>query len=255
MATDISRLVAQRDFFSGIPWTPGSLGRRAQGSPQPTTLQALHKATQKQRNIQQLLQRANAGNWAPAAWLAQIGDLTSQLPASAAGRVLYQLAQSYRASGHRELAAESLELLVTDYPDHALTESALLWLLGYWASQEVAWGQSPDQWTRQAAAVGGISPEDSLPTQSAQAIAVRLPGISLEGPADPKSHPSSPPRGQRAARAIQLAESIQRSNPIPVCRPARALLVVRCTAQGRAQRAGGTGLWATRATPAAEGLA
>jgi photosystem II stability/assembly factor-like uncharacterized protein len=125
------------DIFSGIFLQPGGEARRRSSAPAMTNLESLTRAAQKRRNIDQLFQLGS--NTASGVWLGQLQDLTKTLPPHSAGQVLFQLGQRYRRAGQVELAAQTLEQLVERYPHHGLTETALLWLVQYYASGEAAW--------------------------------------------------------------------------------------------------------------------
>ena len=75
-------------------------------------MEALTRAAQKRRNIEQIFLTTTGGSAQAAGWLAQVQDLTKSLSARERGQLLYQLAQRYLAAGQVELAAQSLEQLV-----------------------------------------------------------------------------------------------------------------------------------------------
>ena len=136
---ELPQSVGRKDIFSGIFLQPGGEARRLLGQPAQRDLEALTRAAQQQRNIEQIFD-ITAGDSANASgWLGQVNDLTRTLSATNAGQVLFQLAQRYRDAGRVELAAQSFEQLVERYPDHALSETALVWLIQYYASGEVGW--------------------------------------------------------------------------------------------------------------------
>jgi hypothetical protein len=125
-----------RGFFAGLAVPYDSDARRQAGGPVGTTLESLGKLAQRHRNIQRLI-AGSAERSGAVAWLAQVEDLTRDLNPSAAGNVLYQLAQQYRCCGQPELAADALSVLVERYPNHPLADAALVWLIPYFGSSEV----------------------------------------------------------------------------------------------------------------------
>jgi len=70
--------------------------------------------------VEQMLQQGGDQG----AWLAQINELTADLPASAAGDLLYHLGQQYIRVGNWPLAAEVLERLHQEHPQHPLSGAA-----------------------------------------------------------------------------------------------------------------------------------
>src|SRR5262249_24467496 len=80
----------------------------------------------------QLLSRSE-GN---AAWLAQLNGLLDGLSDNDAGQLLVQLAEGYRKAGRLDLAADTYFLFARRTPDHPLVDSALTWLVQFYASDE-----------------------------------------------------------------------------------------------------------------------
>ena len=206
-----------RDFFSGLAVPVGGDARREAGGPAgSTTIESLNRLAQKQRNLQSLISRSSDASFGGAGWLAQVEELTRGLSPSAAGEILYQLAQQYRQAGQPELAADALNLLVRRFPDHGLAEAALLWLVQYHASSEV-------ETYRGQAAVGSV-----------QYLATRLPEVVPDSPAATSGDSPSPATAEgerpaapdgpsslqaraianpRANRLAELGQLIQQSRP------------------------------------------
>lgn len=137
LINETSNEAGTRDFFSGLIVEPG-VSRRQSPSRSNQDLEALTHAARRRRTVDQLLARNRQDPTAGVSWLAQLGDLTRGLDSNAACMTLHELSQSYLAGGHHDLAADVLRSLVTDHPDHPLAESALLWLIQYHASAEIA---------------------------------------------------------------------------------------------------------------------
>jgi len=129
----------RRDFFSGIVLHPGGEARRELPQPQLDRLEGLRRTAQRRRNAQAILEQAEESPQAGSHLLAKTGELTRGLDADSAGRILYQLGQSYHRTGRWAMAAETFSLLAERYPQHPLTRPALLWLVQYYASSEAAW--------------------------------------------------------------------------------------------------------------------
>lgn len=217
--------LGQRDFFSGITLQPGGEARRALSQPPPGSLETLQRTAQKQRNIRQLLVRSD-GAGGNVGWLSQVDELTRGLSPASAGEILYQLGLRYHESGQGELAAEAFELLVERHPDHALTESALVWLVQFYAATEVAWrtrGRAPmseDKGNRPASFETPVEPEKP-------------------GRQPPRAGSGRPPAEatgktvERARRAIGTARRIEQTRPALYADPAvRFPLAIAQRAQG-----------------------
>ncbi len=135
----LPQAAGRTDIFSGIFLQPGGEARRRSSPPGAKNLESLARAAQKSRNIEQIFNATSESSANATAWLGQLQDLTKTLTPTSAGQILFQLGQRYRKAGRLELAAQSLEQLVQRYPHHPLTESALVWLVQYYSSGELAW--------------------------------------------------------------------------------------------------------------------
>lgn len=125
-------------LFSGILLQPGGEARRQIGPPKGN-LQQLTRASHKRRNMEQLIANHAKTDALNAAWLGEIDDLTEGMTTHGAGDILHQLAVRYHNSGRSEMAAEVFQRLIQQYPKHDLAEAAMLWLVRYYSSGEVAW--------------------------------------------------------------------------------------------------------------------
>ncbi len=126
-----------RDFFSGLLIEPG-VARRHATPRTDATLESLTRAARRRRTVDQLLVRNRQDPTEGVSWLAQLDDLTAGLDSNAAGLTLYEVAQSYLAGGNHDLASDVMRSLLSKHPDHPLAEAALLWLVHYHASGEMA---------------------------------------------------------------------------------------------------------------------
>ncbi|MGI9455829.1 MAG: YCF48-related protein [Aeoliella sp.] len=125
---------SSRDLFAGLNIPPGSDARRPTAPTDPSNLDRLRRLTLKRRQLVRLLDHAKGGP----AWSAQVVNLTGGLDPQTGGELLVQLAEGYRETGRLSMAADTLYLLARRYPDHPLTEQALVWLVQYYASGELA---------------------------------------------------------------------------------------------------------------------
>ncbi len=136
LLTEVPRPLAGRDLFSGLSLAPASEARRALSQASATSIVDLRRVTQVQRTIEILLTRAGDDEQDLGGWLAQIDNLTRELPESSGGEALFLLAQRYQEIGSYGLAAETRIALVHRYPNHGLAEAALMWVVQYLASEE-----------------------------------------------------------------------------------------------------------------------
>ncbi|HEX5445078.1 MAG TPA: YCF48-related protein [Pirellulales bacterium] len=134
----------EHDFFSGIVLHPGGEARRMLAEFSSQGVDVMRRIAQKHRNMQAVITRSEQSDFDASRFLAQVGDLTSGLDDATAGNVVYQLAESFRHAGRWPLAAETFGVLADRYPDHPLTEAALVWLVHYWSSGEAAWRVARD---------------------------------------------------------------------------------------------------------------
>jgi hypothetical protein len=220
---ELPQSVGKRDIFSGIHLQPGGEARRQLNLSGPHDLESLARSAQKQRNMEQLLDQTSGDAAAAAGWLGQVQNLTRSLTASSAGRVLYQLGERYREAGQLEMAAQAWEHLVERYPDHALSEPALLWLVRYYASEEVGWQlrrqtmattQQMETRVTQANEAGGV--RQAQFEQPSTAAPVRTHSSTL-GPATTAGLGLG--SADRAARALAIADLVQRSRPTLFAEP------------------------------------
>lgn len=218
---ELPQAAGRRDIFSGIFLPAGGDARRAEGAPAARDVETLTRAAQQRRNIEQLFLKTTGGSAQAASWLAQLQDLTRSLNASSAGQLLFHLGQRYLEAGELELAAQTLEQLVGRYPDHALSETAIVWLIQYYASSEIDW-----QLRRQSQVVADVVV--AQPPQIAADGTVKPAGFAQPVPQLPAAPPvvggplpagphtaivAGPQPVDRATRAVNLAQLLQRSRP------------------------------------------
>ncbi|MEA1949903.1 MAG: YCF48-related protein [Planctomycetota bacterium] len=156
MVNHLPQDVGEKSFFSGIALQPGGEARRQIVPPSDASAISLRQLARRRRNVKAVLARCDKNLLGGKSLLAEVGELMRDLSGEQAGRVLFQLADSYRASGRWEMAAEVLQLLVERYPAHPLAETSLVWLLQYHAGAEADWRlQGPQRKT-----TGRLSPGD-----------------------------------------------------------------------------------------------
>jgi hypothetical protein len=202
---------------------PGGEARRA--LPDNTAnLEALRRSAEKHRNALAILERAGleraeeASASAPQL-LGQIGDLTKDLTADAAGHMLFAIAQQYHRTGQLEAAADAMELLVERHPRHPLTAAAQVWLLHYWSSGEVAWRLQAAQRVTLQRTSAVADPRDPF------GKAIPAGGLQLAGGRGRIDHPSystvadGSGRVDRPTRVAQIAKQLERSHPTLFAEP------------------------------------
>lgn len=221
---ELPQSAGKRDVFSGIHLQPGGEARREFVLPPATDIDSLARAAQKLRNMEQLLDRTAGDSSAAAGWLGQVQDLTKSLNTSSAGRVLFQLGDRYRAAGQLEMAAQAWEHLVERYPDHPLCEPALLWLVQYYASGEIAWQLRRQTWaSTQNVQTRVTETETTLATgvQPANFEQTTVAGVRTGSETHGTRSTAAPGLGSkdRAERAVAFANQAQRGRPTLFAEP------------------------------------
>ncbi|HUE74167.1 MAG TPA: YCF48-related protein, partial [Pirellulaceae bacterium] len=217
----------RRDVFSGIMLLAGGEGRRQTIEPPSGDLELLARAAQKRHNVAQLLARVSEDPSQGAAMLAQIDELTAGIGDRGTGEILLALAQRYQQAGRPQAAAETLERLLTRYPQHPLSDTAALWLVQYYSSGEMAWRLRSQSQTvvHTAGAVNGTGREPFA-------------GVQAAGEANTKHETRNAKHetalSERAGRALAAGKLIERTRPVLFADPRfRFPLVSAYAAQGQ----------------------
>jgi hypothetical protein len=135
----------KRDFFSGIPLSPGVEARRMLREAPEQTVDAVRRSSQARRNLNAILANVDRQNQSDERYLAEVTDLVRTMEGGHAAEVLLQLAKRYHERGQWELAAETYDAVVDRYPKHPAAGAALVWLIQYYASGEAMWRISQKQ--------------------------------------------------------------------------------------------------------------
>jgi photosystem II stability/assembly factor-like uncharacterized protein len=205
----------RRDFFTGSALSPGCEARRPWVPLPESDLDALRRMAQKRRNMQELLERTEAGTRhsvlpgvGSAAWAGQVTHLVDGLDATSGGELLFQLAAGYEAGGQLDLAADTYYLLTRRCPNHPLADRALVWLVQFYASSEAAINCQP-------------SVPDSRPGQSRESADNNpVQQASATVPLVPAAPPAvSLSRDDRLRRAVQLGEYLAKARPALFAEP------------------------------------
>ncbi|TWT33104.1 YCF48-related protein [Blastopirellula retiformator] len=215
-----------RDFFSGIPLDSGGVSRRAERPLASSNLDELRRLAQRRHNVQRIVSTARLRPNGGAAWLAQLGDLTSDLPGDTGPQTLYQLAMHQHESGHGPLAAEVLTTLIDRFPEHPLAEKGVAWLLTFYGSREVADRFSGEETAPDAAPLAA----EFRPTAVTPAAAFL--------PTETTSRPGLPAAGQAVSiernfsrTAAKLAQEYNVKFPYVIAQPEVAFTVSRALSQ------------------------
>lgn len=215
-----------RGLFSGIALAPGCDARRPQPDPPVQDDANLRRLALRRKSLQQLLQRTE-GN---AAWTAQVNQMLDGLSDDDCAQLLVQLAESYRKTGRLDLAADTYFLFARRTPDHPLVDSALTWLIEFYASDEVAHRLAA------RAATNIRSKTDHSPNGepagdevaslglSSSKAAGGVSGIQQTSAVSPLDSTTAPTvnlsRDDRLHRAIQLADYLKTTRPALYAEPA-----------------------------------
>jgi hypothetical protein len=209
-----------RGIFSGISLARGSEARRQQPELPAHDLDNLRRLATRRRTLEQLLARSQGSS----GWSAQVTQMIDGLSDEDSGQLLVQLAEGYRKAGRLDLAADTYFLFARRTPDHPLVDSALTWLIQFYASGEMSHRLSsrsavnirhdanPD--SREAAVMAGGEAK-APPKRDGVQQAAALTKIGLtSGPTNNLSH------DDRLGRAVQLADYLKTARPALYAEPA-----------------------------------
>jgi hypothetical protein len=174
--------------MAGLALIPGSEARRELTNATVENIDALQRTAIKQRNARAILEQALRNPDAETNLLTQSSELIRGLDYDSAGRILYYLADKYHRTGRWTMAAETFTILADRYPQHPLARQALLWLVQYYASGEIAWQEH--------------SVRNAIPRQP---LVPAIVAAKLE---------------DRLARAVTLGKQIERTRPDLFAEPA-----------------------------------
>lgn len=207
-----------RGIFSGISLARGSEARRQQPDLPVQDLDNLRRLATRRRNLEQLLERTQGNT----AWSAQVNQMLDGLSDEDSGQLLVQLAEGYRNTGRLDLAADTYFLFARRTPDHPLVDSALTWLIQFYASGEIAHRVS----TRAATSIRqdtNLKPDGDVAAATGPATAPTSNKVQQTAALAPIA-PSSPPainlsHDDRLRRAIQLADYLKTARPALYAEP------------------------------------
>ncbi len=213
MYSHVRELGGGRDLFGGIRLAPASDARR-RSALLAGDVDALRRMAVQHRHLQELLERT-AGD---AAWAGQVVNLTEGLDAARGGRLLFQLAEGYRAKGRLDLAADTYYLLARRWPDHPLVDQSLVWLVQFYASSEAA-HRTTTGGVEQGGKGGWGRTAGEPPAGAAGAAGVQQ--ASAVGPGTANSPPTvGLGREDRLRRAALLGEYLETARPTLFAEPA-----------------------------------
>lgn len=142
-----------KDFFSGID-VPFEEARRAfLGSFDGQSDEIFHRIKQR-RNVLGIIQNMSqiaesSGHSGSGMRLASHAEeLTRKIDQDAAAQILVEMGRQFHARGDWDSAWEAYDLLARQHSNHPLARQAFLWLIQYYAGDEVAWSkQQSGIWT------------------------------------------------------------------------------------------------------------
>ncbi len=200
-----------RGIFGGIALAPGSDARRPQADLPTQDLEALRRLATRRRHLQELMDRSE-GN---AAWAGQVSKMIDGLSPEDGGQLLVQLAEGYRKTGRLDLAADTYFLLARRFPDHPLVDSALHWLVQFYASSEMAHHIRTTQ--GEPASAGGLKRQPSNNDNNNENTVRQANAIAPIAPGAPPA--AGLTRDDRLRRATQLADYLQTARPALYAEP------------------------------------
>lgn len=164
----------RRDFLGGIAIAPGSEARRTLSDSVAESLDVLRRTAQKRRTTRAIVEHSRQDSRSGRELLAQVGQLMQGLDPASAAELLDQLGRQYHRVGQWGAAAETLGLLVQQYPDHPLARPAIVWLVNYYASAEVAWRSAEQTAGERQSPLSGAMPGQEDRLQRLAALAARV---------------------------------------------------------------------------------
>jgi photosystem II stability/assembly factor-like uncharacterized protein len=201
-------------FFS-MALAPGTEARRDLSQAPLENIDALQRMALKQRNAQAILEQTQLNSGAETNFLAKGGELIRGMDDNTAARMLFRIADQYHRTGRWPMAAQTYTMLAERYPQHPLARQALLWLVQYYASGEIAWQEQSSQ----KAALGQNSTPDGEKVDSPHLGEAPGNDRRLVGPFRQIGTVPFFPQ-DRLAHAAALGKQIERTRPDLFAEPA-----------------------------------
>ncbi len=133
----ISRNFNGSDLFVGLAQYGRQIPSRNEANVKRGNLQAMQQNLSKRTEIKELATWESTTRHSLNVWRQKLNQIVLGNETQLAGVWLSYLANEYMNSGRWELAAITLNQLVSRYPDHPLVPSAMVWLAQYHASDEM----------------------------------------------------------------------------------------------------------------------
>lgn len=130
---------ARGDFFRGLGISPGSDSRRPTLQLTEDKSEFLAEVANRERNISGYMERFLTTDQRADQLIAQLGELTSDLPPAVASRQLRAIADRYAKAQRWTLVAAVMRDIVTRYPQVAEASAAREWLMSWWGAAEPTW--------------------------------------------------------------------------------------------------------------------
>lgn len=122
-----------RGLCAGLGIAAGSDARRHVSPTASETMLQLRDAAERRRNMQAIARRSAVTG---EEIVGQLRDVVAGLDDDRAGRLIFQLGESFRQSGRWENSRDCYEFLLNRTPQHATAEAALTRLIHYQSSSE-----------------------------------------------------------------------------------------------------------------------
>jgi photosystem II stability/assembly factor-like uncharacterized protein/LmbE family N-acetylglucosaminyl deacetylase/tetratricopeptide (TPR) repeat protein len=187
----------ERDLFTGLVLPAGGDARRTISGVGGDTITKMRRAADRRRSLEGIMIQKSGTVGADLA--GRLREVTNGLDEAAAGHAVFELAENFRLAGRWEAARETLEYLLTRYPQHADSEAALHRLVCYLASGEAdhrlrrAMLHTADALTAAPVGANTTEPGTTATTKPRTAASTAVAGNGILNQVDGGANTPSPP--------------------------------------------------------------
>ena len=214
------------DIFTGLSVPAGKGARRPPQQMPLVDLAQLQRASQKRRNMFEMINHAVKDEQRGALLLGQMLKLSEDLPPARSVEVLAHLANKANENGNLSLAADMHHQIVRNYPSHVLAERSAAWLLGYYASSEMQF------LSRGSVEFATPTAPKEVPDAESAEEPSGIATVSFDDPTNYKSPTKSP------ERTAKLIAELNQTMPQVLADPSLAFLLERLHAEQGHSRQG-----------------
>lgn len=142
-----------RDFFAGLTIPPGNDGRRAFLGSYADQWEAINLRIQQRRHALGIIHktaqtaREKGLTASDVRLVSNAEELTRKIDKDAAVQVLFDMGRQYQEQGDWESAWEAYELIARQHAEHPFARQAFLWLMQYYAGDEIGWRKAKNNLT------------------------------------------------------------------------------------------------------------